>query len=349
MSSRDSQAPVSEVLVECPHCGQRGEGLYWNLRDRFFGSPGRWGFTRCSTCELIWLSPRPTSDDIGQTYVSYYTHGGHESEITTYFKSFRERLERYVLSGSFSHSPTAKHEGEQQLGGLLGTIAPLRDLAGAQVMYLQPGEGKRLLDVGSGSGDFLARMKDLGWDVTGLDPDPRVSGAAAEELGIRVIPKPLLEANLEGSSFDAVTLSHVIEHVHSPSALLAECYRVLTPGGRLVVITPNGGSLGHSFFRHNWRGLEPPRHLYIFSESSLRDVLLAANFEIQRAWTISRMAIPVWHQSRPRTALVGETPLTSLSLRGLGALLFYLGEELMKVLRKSIGEELVAIATKHER
>ena len=70
--------------------------------------------------------------------------------------------------------------------------------------------------------------------------------------------KDFQTADFDTDGFDAVTMSHVIEHVPDPVAFLDKCRRVLRPGGRLVLSTPNVRSLGHKRFRQSWRGLEPP-------------------------------------------------------------------------------------------
>jgi predicted SAM-dependent methyltransferase len=80
-------------------------------------------------------------------------------------------------------------------------------------------------------------------------------------------------------------MSHVIEHVHDPVGVLKSCFELLRPGGVLWLETPNICSFGHETFGRNWRGLEPPRHLVIFSPASMRGALEVAGFstvEIQR-------------------------------------------------------------------
>src|SRR5208283_4697550 len=113
---------------------------------------------------------------------------------------------------------------------------------------------------GCGDGRFLALMRDAGWDVYGIEPDPVAAKVAQRELGTSVTVGALEDAGFPDEAFDAVTLSHVIEHVHDPVALLAECRRVLKPDGSVVIVTPNIRSLGHQKFQSLWRGLEPPRH-----------------------------------------------------------------------------------------
>jgi len=134
-----------------------------------------------------------------------------------------------------------------------------------------------LLDVGCGSGDFLEKVRLAGWDVSGVDVDDKaVSNARKKGLNIR---HGDIGACRE-TNFDAITLSHVIEHVHDPLALLRGAHARLKPGGCLYIETPNLESVGHRRFGRNWRGLEPPRHLVILSSGSLRLLLAAAGFKM---------------------------------------------------------------------
>jgi SAM-dependent methyltransferase len=89
----------------------------------------------------------------------------------------------------------------------------------------------------------------------------------------------LEEQDFAEGSFDAVTLNHVSEHVPDPLRTIAECARILKPAGELVMFTPNGSSLGHWMFKRNWRGLEPPRHVQIFTIQSLVQILRRAAFQ----------------------------------------------------------------------
>ena len=136
----------------------------------------------------------------------------------------------------------------------------------------------RMLDVGCGSGALLQRMRIAGWEVEGVDFDEKAIDRAWREYGVAVRHGDLRAACYPDGSFDAVTMNHVIEHVHDPIALLAESRRILKPGGQLVVVTPNIASSGHARFGRNWRGLEPPRHLHLFSQKTLAETALRAGF-----------------------------------------------------------------------
>jgi SAM-dependent methyltransferase len=148
------------------------------------------------------------------------------------------------------------------------------------MLPLPPGGGQ-LLDVGCGNGDFLSYMRGLGWSVRGLDFDP-VAVEACESQGITAFCGSLEEAQYEENQFDAITLGHVIEHVHDPEASLRACYRILKPGGLLYLETPNIESSGHQRWGKHWRGLEPPRHLIIFTPKSLAALTERTGFRTER-------------------------------------------------------------------
>ncbi len=198
----------------------------------------------------------PVEEDLGQAYAKYYTHGeaatGH-SWLTSVMRR-RGQVLRSLLN-------PARRERDSLL---------LMDLS-----RIVPG---KLLDVGCGDGTRIAQLQKLGWDVYGQDLDPAAVGYARETLGLQAFLGPLENVPFAENTFDCVTLNHVIEHVHHPIDLLEKSRRFLKPGGRLVVITPNLESFAHQHFGPVWRGLEPPRHLHLFSLRTLSTAVLTAGF-----------------------------------------------------------------------
>lgn len=92
-------------------------------------------------------------------------------------------------------------------------------------------------------------------------------------------------------------MSHVIEHVPSPVELLAECRRILKKGGVLVALTPNARSSVHKHYGRNWRGLEPPRHLQVFTTNSLARIANSAGYDAVECFTSMQGALYIWHAS----------------------------------------------------
>jgi SAM-dependent methyltransferase len=130
----------------------------------------------------------------------------------------------------------------------------------------------KILDVGFGAGAFLKLAKAMGREGFGIDTDPiTVENAKNEQLDVKLGDIQLFEKL--GVTFDAITLSHVIEHVHYPKKLMESTFNCLRPGGQIWIETPNIDSFGHAKFGKHWRGLEAPRHLVIFSWCSLENML----------------------------------------------------------------------------
>lgn len=134
---------------------------------------------------------------------------------------------------------------------------------------------KALLDVGCGNGAFLLRMKMLGVDALGIDFDPNAV-LQATYRGLKASTSNM--ASMKSDNFDYVTLSHVLEHVQDFEDLLNQIFRVLTPGGRLFLATPNYESAGRVVFGRCWKGMDMPRHTQIFTPLSLEQTLLRVGF-----------------------------------------------------------------------
>jgi SAM-dependent methyltransferase len=130
-------------------------------------------------------------------------------------------------------------------------------------------QSRKLLDVGSGGGEFLSVARALGYEAEGLEPDASVP----KKNGFTIHTCRMPNSNLPASSFDQITLSHVIEHFHSPVDVLRELFVLLKPGGRIWITTPNIAAQGRVVFDHHWRGLEVPRHLVLFNYEALSTTL----------------------------------------------------------------------------
>jgi len=235
---------------QCLLCGSEGEPLHSGLKDRIFGAPGEWNLSECSNpeCGLVWLDPMPIEEDISKAYENYYTH----DEVP----QIRTLASRIFFS-------------------LLGLEATRKRLDYFFIDSQAPG---RLLEIGFGDARRLQQFVDLGWDVVGQEVD-RIAYERAESKGFKVYRDEITQIGFEANQFDAIVGSHVIEHVHDPLRLLRECRRLLKPGGRLVMLTPNTASYGHRRFGRDWRGNEPPRHLHLFAPHNMRSILQLVGFK----------------------------------------------------------------------
>lgn len=213
--------------------------------------PGlRFAVVRCRHCGLAYTNPRPTAETIGRFYPPGYSP--HEP---------KQRNRRNRRPSRF-------------WSRVLGYPCPERR---GTLPFPRPG---RLLDFGCGGGSYLARMADLGWQVTGLDASDEAVRTVRAELGCEALLGTLPHPDLAPGSFEAVTLWQSLEHVHDPLGVLREALRLLVPGGVLVVAVPNFDSPARGWFGERWQGYDLPRHLTHFTPGTLGGMLRAAGFRV---------------------------------------------------------------------
>ena len=324
--------------------------MHEGLRDVLYGAPGEWTLRRCTgpSCSLLWLDPAPIEADIGAVYATYFTHQDGEARPTIPKRVFRK------IRGSYLRSRLG-YKGANAGGGWRW-IAPIANLHpgssevfAAFAMFLEaPAPRSVLLDVGAGSGDFMSRMQGLGWEVKGVEPDS-VAADRGRSRGLQIHKGDLASAGFGDETFDAITLAHVIEHVHDPLGLLSLCRRLLKPHGRVVILTPNVASWGHRHFGRDWLSLDPPRHLHLFNPENMRRLLQSADLLPVRISTLAINASAVWPTS---TAIRQARALSAKSHQPIGlritpgGLVRQFAERLWLGIDGAAGEDLLAIATR---
>ena len=269
----------------CKICKKAGETLYRDLQDVLFKVDGKWTLMECSHCQLAWLQNQPISADLHKLYSYYHTHNLPNLNFSQGLGRIKWMLRKCILAYAHGYFGTPM---EKRVGKLLSSIPRLKQNALTAVLWIKGPQGK-LLDVGCGNGVFLKKMEQLGWQGHGVEFDPN-SVKRAKNIGLDVLARSLEHAKYPSDTFDLVTMIHVIEHLPQPDFTLQECFRVLKPGGRIMVVTPNTRSLGHQRFKQAWRGLETPRHLYLFSGQSLATMIEASGFKLTIEKTIARTA-----------------------------------------------------------
>lgn len=268
-----------EPVPECPTCdATERELLHAGLTDRLFGcAPGTWSFWRCRSCGSAYLDPRPTEETILLAYGDYFTHDDAVARPDARLGRLRDSLANGYLNARYG-TPLRP---ASRLGPAVVKLFPLRRVkTDREVRHLaRPRTGGTVLDVGCGNGDFLFQAQRAGWRALGVDPDPRAV-ASCRRAGLSASQGTIETVDLPPGSLDAVTFAHVIEHVHHPRRALARAHELLRPGGVLWLATPNLSSAGHAHFGPEWLGLDPPRHLAVFTRGALERAVVEAGFKI---------------------------------------------------------------------
>jgi SAM-dependent methyltransferase len=203
--------------VPCVLCGAQDgdvEATGWDFEYRTV--PDEFRFLRCRACGHLYLSPRPSGDDLGVIYpADYYSFSSGDSGLVA-------RLRR-------------RWEG--------GKVGLYRSLVG---------EGpRRILDVGCGDGRFLGLLRDFGspaWQLVGVDFDPEVVARCAAQ-GFEAHTSRMEEFREGEGSYDAVVMLQLIEHVEDPVEICRRVFALLSPGGHFIVETPNVAGLDYRGFR----------------------------------------------------------------------------------------------------
>ena len=246
---------VQMESTDCPVCGSSGGKPVLLARDNLLGHPGSFRVLRCHMCGLFYLNPRPTLEHIAGYYSGRYA---------PYLKKPKPLRRRSGLL--------------KWLRSSLYRDSDLRTRIRKNALDIQPG---RILDVGCGAGAMLYRLREIGWETSGVEIDPGAA-QAAKHLGLDVRTGTLEDAGFPDNHFDLVTAVHVLEHIHRPVDFLKEIWRVMRPGGMLFIEVPNTRSFNFRVFRNEWFHLDAPRHLCSYSPQSVHHLLRATGFRRQK-------------------------------------------------------------------
>lgn len=308
----------------CPLC--RGSGRHeFTGQDLMFGGDTRYEYHQCGTCGALYQVPIPTSEQIAGFYPDHYSIYDKNIKLKP-----RGAVERSVLNVSlgYHHLPAPP-----LLKRLAPLLSPFRDRNS-----LPFENGGRMLDIGCGNGRYLLRMQQLGWQVQGVEfNQTAVDICRRNELN--VFHGELEDAQLEENSFDLITARHVIEHVQDPDGFVAGIARLLKPGGRLHLRTPNSKALLRPAFGKFWFPNEVPRHLILFSKDNLNMLadrhgleLVTVRTNVRPNWVLNSLDYKTGNKGKPyrkrklhRLLVKLYVPFAGLSGRG---------EELFTVYRK---------------
>jgi len=157
--------------------------------------------------------------------------------------------------------------------------------------------GGRVLDVGCGRGLLLNAFLERGLETHGVEASRNAVQGADPRAEIAIAPR-LADVGYASGYFDAVVLSHVLEHLPDPRGTLEEIHRVLRPGGKLFVAIPNFSSWQARWAGPAWLHLDLPRHFFHFPLSSLSRLLVDCGFrcELERHFSLTQNTFG-WLQS----------------------------------------------------
>jgi 2-polyprenyl-3-methyl-5-hydroxy-6-metoxy-1,4-benzoquinol methylase len=232
-----------EIKIQnCPLCDSQRQEKFLDVKDNMITQED-FTIVKCGDCGFRFTSPRPSPVTIGRYYQD----------------------EKYV-----SHSSTKK--------GVINWLYNLvrnKTLNQKVKLISDRTQGRTLIDIGAGTGHFLAQAKRNGFDVTGFEPDEIARANALSQNDLRLLDLAELK-NVKTQSVDVVTMWHVAEHLYEVKSEMTEIASKLKSSGVLVIAVPNLESLDAKIYGASWAAFDVPRHLSHFSKKDidrLADVL----------------------------------------------------------------------------
>lgn len=226
-----------EKLEKCPNCGH-SEFKHFKTCVDYTVSKREFEIVFCSSCNLKFTNPRPTAAEIGVYYDSpdYISHTNSKKGL---FNMIYQQIRDVSLKKKMSWIDSLKPDG------------------------------KKLLDIGCGTGEFLNFAKKSGFETVGVEPSPNAREKAIGNYVLDVREESYL-TTLNSNTFDIITMWHVLEHVHDLNGRVGKIRETLKPGGYAIIAVPNYTSKDAHTYGTKWAAYDVPRHLYHFSPTVIK-------------------------------------------------------------------------------
>ena len=225
--------------AQCPGCLSNSTKLYIVKHS--------YPIHRCSNCELRFVYPQPSKEELGKLYSAAYFSRGN----------------KYAAALDPKHDPNW-----------------LNDQCKVEFVKRWCSSGT-LLDVGCALGGFLAVAKEHGFKVEGIEIAEYAAAQVRTRLHIKVTNSDIYSAELAPESYDVITLWDVIEHLIDPNLALEKIMRALRPKGYVMFSTGDVSSAWARLTGKRWQLLTPPQHLYFFSQRSIPGLLTRHGFSVK--------------------------------------------------------------------
>ena len=231
---------------KCPWCNSENNHKFLELKD-YFLTQEEFEILECD-CKLLFTSPCPTPDKIGNYYKSE-DYLSHNEEKKGLFAKIYNKVKKINIKNKFNIAASNQRS----------TIS--------------------LLDIGCGVGDFLLYAKEKGCNITGIEPSEDARKIAEKKLECKILSPEELQ-NIPDNSFDIITMWHVLEHVADLKTEIYHLQRILKKDGKLVLALPNYKSYDAEYYKDKWAAYDVPRHLSHFSQTSIKNIFKETNLQI---------------------------------------------------------------------
>ena len=232
---------------KCPWCNSENNHQFLKLND-YFLTQEEFEILECNNCKLLFTSPCPTPDKIGDYYKSddYLSHNEDKKGL---FAKIYNKVKKRNIKNKFNIAISGRQSAAS------------------------------ILDIGCGMGDFLLHAKEKGCNISGIEPSEDARKIAEKKLECKILPPEELQ-NIPDNSFDIITMWHVLEHVADLKTEIYHLQRILKKDGKLVLALPNYKSYDAEYYKEKWAAYDVPRHLNHFSQTSIKNIFKETTLQL---------------------------------------------------------------------
>ncbi len=237
-----------ETLKFCPICKKIEFSNFLKTKDYFY-SKKEFTIQECLSCGFRFTNPRPQEFELNSYYDSenYLSHSSQKRGVLTYFYNL---IKNYSIRKKFN---------------LIKNLT----------------SGKSILDIGSGSGEFINYFNKKNWQTLGIEPNEYARNYATSTYSIKVQDETHI-SNIKDNSFDVISMWHVLEHVPNLNERIIQLKRILKDNGVIIIAIPICNSFDAKYFDKYWAAYDVPRHLYHFTQSSFAKLMEKHNLSIEK-------------------------------------------------------------------
>ncbi|MCK4815558.1 class I SAM-dependent methyltransferase [bacterium] len=319
--------------VRCDLCGRDNAERILEAKDLYNKIPGTFSVVRCKNCSFVYTNPRPYGEELAKYYPddSGYFRPAIAKEKARQLTFLKKKLRNKVLAAylGYSHLSNINRLEKVSFLPLFLLLKRMMETNGIPP-FVQNG---KMLEIGCSYGLYLKHMRELGWEVVGIEPNRKAADFGQKEFRLRIINASLENVNIT-EKFDVIAMRMVLEHLPSPSQALEKASKLLEEGGRLIIIVPDFSGIEFRLFKEYCYALQVPTHLNHFTTLTLRQYLKKSGFKVEkiihhridRDFVASAKYMKDKGRSRWLAPILSNRPVRRTILKAVVILLSYLGK-----------------------
>jgi len=267
--------------VRCDLCGRDNAERILEAKDLYNKIPGTFSVVQCKSCGFAYTNPRPYGEELAKYYPddAGYFRPVIVEEKARKLTFLKKKLYNKILAAylGYSHLSDMNRLEKIFLMPLFLLVKRRVEISGIPP-FVQNG---KMLEIGCSYGLYLKHMRELGWEVVGVEPNRKAADFGQKEFRLRIINDSLENVDIT-EKFDVIAMRMVLEHLPSASKAVEKAFELLEEGGRLIIIVPDFSGIEFRLFKEYCYDLHVPAHLNHFTTLTLRQYLKKSGFKVEK-------------------------------------------------------------------